>query len=443
MSYEDLMARIAREIPELAGKLSAPRVTYVKSLQKTYITFESGVLAGEKQFLRLEKILRELFPGRPLSVRVVSRGLKESFLDDPAPYRQVLDDFLRRNYPSASGWVGQIGWQIEKNQLSGNNLPAGEEEALLTLVFPSEISLHVMAERNAGARLAQAISDIFGARVRVEMTVAGDREERLRKLQEERRDTVLTVTREEMEKRARAEAEKTAESAGENGGKKPRARKEPNPAASVEPGIIGKPILGRSIADKPVEIRELTGESGLTVIQGEIFKLEKKELKGGEMLLVSFAVTDYTSSILCKAFFRYRSRFLRKGEAAETPITDEERQAVAEKVSQIEVGKNVKLRGECLYDNYAREISITVRDMVETEKEEREDTAPEKRVELHMHTNMSTLDALTPAEDLIARAIRWGHSAVAVTDHGVLQSFPAAFRAAKGKIKLIPGCEDT
>ena len=58
MSYEDLMARIAREIPELAGKLSAPRVTYVKSLQKTYITFESGVLAGEKQFLRLEKILR-------------------------------------------------------------------------------------------------------------------------------------------------------------------------------------------------------------------------------------------------------------------------------------------------------------------------------------------------------------------------------------------------
>ena len=441
MSYEDLMARIAREIPELAGKLSAPRVTYVKSLQKTYITFESGVLAGEKQFLRLEKILRELFPGRPLSVRVVSRGLKESFLDDPAPYRQVLDDFLRRNYPSASGWVGQIGWQIEKNQLSGNNLPAGEEEALLTLVFPSEISLHVMAERNAGARLAQAISDIFGARVRVEMTVAGDREERLRKLQEERRDTVLTVTREEMEKRARAEAEKTAESAGENGRKKPRARKEPNPAASVEPGIIGKPILGRSIADKPVEIRELTGESGLTVIQGEIFKLEKKELKGGEMLLVSFAVTDYTSSILCKAFFRYRSRFLRKGEAAETPITDEERQAVAEKVSQIEVGKNVKLRGECLYDNYAREISITVRDMVETEKEEREDTAPEKRVELHMHTNMSTLDALTPAEDLIARAIRWGHSAVAVTDHGVLQSFPAAFRAAKGKIKLIPGCE--
>ncbi|MBQ1365254.1 MAG: PolC-type DNA polymerase III [Clostridia bacterium] len=439
MSYEDLMARIAREIPELAGRLSAPRVTYVKSLQKTYITFESGVLAGEKQFLRLEKILRELFPGRPLSVRVVSRGLKDSFLEDPTPYRQVLDDFLRRNYPSAAGWIGQIDWQIEKNQLSGSNLPAGEEEALLTLVFPSEISLHVMAERNIGARLAQAVSDIFGARIRVEMTVAGDREERLRKLQAERRDAVLVVTREEMEKRAAEEAQKAA-AAGGAGEKKAGPRKKTEAEGSAA-AAAAKPIIGRSIGDKPVEIRELTGESGLTVIQGEIFKLETKELKGGEMLLVSFAVTDYTSSILCKYFFRYRPRFARKGEAEETPITDEERQAVNDKVARIKVGMNVKIRGECLYDSYAREISVNVRDMVEAEKEEREDTAPEKRVELHMHTNMSTLDALTPAEDLIARAAKWGHPAVAITDHGVLQSFPAAFKAAKGKIKLIPGCE--
>ena len=428
MSYEDLMARIAREIPELAGKLSSPRVTYVRSIQKTYISFDSDVLAGEKQFLRLEAILRDTFPGHTLSVRVVSRGLREKFLEDPAPYREVLDDFLRRNYPSAAGWVGQIGWQMEKNQLSGGNLPAGEEEALLTLVFPSEVSLQVMAKRNVGARLARAIREIFDARVRVEMTVAGDREERLRKLQEDRREAVLTVTREEMEKRA-AETEKAAE-------KKAGAKKKPAGAGSAP----NKPIMGRSIADKPVEIRELTGESGLTVIQGEIFKLETKELKGGEMLLVSFAVTDYTSSILCKIFFRYRSRFAPKGEE-ETPITDEERQAVAEKVDRIKVGMNVKVRGECLYDSFAREISITVRDLVETEKVERQDTAPEKRVELHMHTNMSTMDALTPAEDLIARAVKWGHPAVAITDHGVLQSFPAAFRAAKGKIKLIPGCE--
>ena len=182
MSYEDLMARIAREIPELAGKLSAPRIVYVKSLRKAYITFESSVLAGEREFLKLEGILRELFPGRPLAVRVISPELKDSFLEDPSPYRQVLDDFLRRNYPMARGWVGKITWQMEKNQLTDSaELPGdSNSEALLTLVFPDEISLRVMQRSDVGTRLALAIKEIFAARVRVEMTVEGTREERLR-----------------------------------------------------------------------------------------------------------------------------------------------------------------------------------------------------------------------------------------------------------------------
>ena len=203
MSYEDLMKRIAQEIPELAGKLSAPRVTYVKSLQKTFITFECPELAGEKQFLKLEKLLREMIPGRPLAVRVTSPGLKTAFLEDPAPYRQVLDDFLRRNYPMAKAWIGQIGWQIEKNQLGAGAAPSGEheEDGLLTLVFPDEISLQVMNRSNVGYRLATAVREIFAAKVRVEMTVEGTREERLRRMMEQRRETALTVTAEEMAER--------------------------------------------------------------------------------------------------------------------------------------------------------------------------------------------------------------------------------------------------
>ena len=96
MSYEDLMARIAREIPGLAGALRAPRVKYIKSSRKTYITFESTVLAGEKQFLALEKILREAFPDSSVAVRVICPAMKEPFLADPAAYKQV-DDFRSRN----------------------------------------------------------------------------------------------------------------------------------------------------------------------------------------------------------------------------------------------------------------------------------------------------------------------------------------------------------
>lgn len=72
--------------------------------------------------------------------------------------------------------------------------------------------------------------------------------------------------------------------------------------------------MGRAIADPPMEMKELASDAGLVVVQGDIFKLETKELKGGELLLVTFAITDYTSSILCKAFMRYRRLPLRQEE---------------------------------------------------------------------------------------------------------------------------------
>ena len=445
MSYEDLMNRIAREIPELAGKLSAPRVVYVKSQKKAYITFESAILVMEAQFLKLERVLREAFPGMRLAVRVVSPSLRESFLEDVSAYRSVLVDFLRRNYPASRSWLDRLNWEIHGDRI--------------TLTCPDEFSLHYLGKQNVANRLGVAVKEIFDAQVTVELTVAGDREARLEKMRQEREEETRAVTMAEMASRYG-----TGASSPETSAQKPRAerkkKKEENvpdserkqqekpkipqaglPLPEMPEKAIGKPILGRSVTDSPTEIRLLTSESGLVTVQGDVFNLETKELKGGELLLVSFAVTDYTSSILCKCFFRYRSRFASKGGENQTPITDEERQAVHEKVDRIHEGMNVRLRGECLYDQFARELSISIRDLVEMEKDERKDLAEEKRVELHMHTNMSTMDALTPVEDLIGRAAKWGHPAVAVTDHGVLQSFPAAFRAAKGKIKLIPGCE--
>ena len=257
----------------------------------------------------------------------------------------------------------------------------------------------------------------------------------------------------QLQKAAEAQEKKKQEAAEKRERKSaaPREKKEPveaKPRSPMMPQMtdhaLGRPIMGRAIADKPIEMKELTSDAGLLTVQGDIFKFETKELKGGELLLVTFAITDYTSSVLCKCFMRYRNRFGRKkdDDAPPEPITEEERKAVWDKVNQIKEGMNVKVRGECLYDNFAHELSISVRDVVPMERIEREDTAEEKRIELHMHTNMSTMDALTPAGDLIKRAIKWGHPAVAITDHGVVQSFPAAFNAVKGKdIKLIPGCE--
>ena len=440
MSYEDLLTKIYNELPQLKGQLHTPHVVYVKPQGKVYITFQSDVLVEEAAFLKMERVLRQVFSQCPLALRVVSPSLAQDFLAHIENYKQVFVDFLKRNYPASISWMDQMDWRCD-----------GER---ITLTFPDPFSLEFMGRQGVSARLVQAVKDIFGIEVKVELAVAGDQEARLAALREERRkaqEQAYTLAQLQQgaapaEKQPRKEpAEKRERKPAE---KRDKPEAEAKPRAPLAPMMtdhaLGKPILGRAIAERPVEMKELTSDAGLVTVQGDIFKLETKELKGGELLLLTFAITDYTSSILCKTFLRYRNRFGRKkdDDAPPEPITAEERKAVMDKVEQIKVGMNVKVRGECLYDNFAHELSISVRDVVPMERVEREDTAEEKRVELHMHTNMSTMDALTPAGDLIKRAIKWGHPAVAITDHGVVQSFPAAFNAVKGKdIKLIPGCE--
>ncbi len=434
MTYPELLQKIYQDLPHLNGSLQQPSVVYVREENKVYITFKSLKLVDEQAFLRMEKILRSAFPQKPLALRVVSPDLGEDFLQHVDRYKQVLVDFLKRNYPASVAWADSIDWRANGS--------------LITLTFPDNFSMEYMARQNTAGRLARAIRDIFSLDCRVELAVAGDQERRLQELREEREKLLShTYTLKELDT-AEPEAPKSkpkapAAPAGDRPRSAPREK-----AAEMPDGMtdhsLGKPIIGRGIADSPQPMRELTSDAGLVVVQGDIFQLETKELRGGETLLLTFAISDYTSSVLCKVFLRYRKRegFGRRSEEDEKPITEEERQAVMAKVDQIKVGMNVRVRGECTYDTFVHELSIMARDIVPMEKIERKDTAPEKRVELHMHTNMSTMDALGHPEDLVKRALAWGHPAVAITDHGVLQAFPAAFRAAKKQpIKLIPGCE--
>ncbi|MBR4080888.1 MAG: hypothetical protein IKK21_03780, partial [Clostridia bacterium] len=382
MSYEDLLGKIYEELPHLRGQLSQPQVVYVQQQGKVYITFRSGVLVEEKSFLQMEAILRRIFPQHPLALRVVSPELKTDFLENISAYKAVLTDFLKRNYPASVSWMEQIDWRCD-----------GER---ITLTFPDPFSLEYMGRQNVAARLAQAVKDIFSAEVKVELTVAGDQEARLRAIREEKeKDALQSISVKTLAERYGAEPPKEKR---ERKPAAPREKKEeqPKPKRAAElprmtDTAIGKPIMGRGIADRPVEMKELASDSGLVVVQGDIFKLETKELKGGELLLVTFAITDYTSSILCKVFMRFRKGSFGKknDDAPPAPITEEERKAVMDKVEQIKLGMNVKVRGECLYDSFARELSISVRDMVPMERIEREDTAEEKRIELHMHTSMS------------------------------------------------------
>ena len=180
-------------------------------------------------------------------------------------------------------------------------------------------------------------------------------------------------------------------------------------------------ILGKDFNDSIIKMSEVTQDSGKVAICGEIFSVEFKEIRG-ERYLCTFDITDKTNSLTVKFFIKKDDYDLIKD-------------LVKEKAY-------VKVRGEVQYDSYARESVIMARDIVETEKPFKMDTAEVKRVELHLHTQMSAMDGVTPAAELVKRAAKWGHKAIAITDHGVVQAYPDAYSTAKKEnIKIIYGVE--
>lgn len=183
--------------------------------------------------------------------------------------------------------------------------------------------------------------------------------------------------------------------------------------------------LGRKIpGNDPVrQMKEIVEEEGRITLEGYVFDAEVRDLRSGRKLL-TFKITDYTSSFSCKKF---------SNNATDEQVFD-----------QIKVGQWLKVRGSIQEDTYMRDLVMNVYDIQETFHEQRKDTAPEgqKRVELHAHTTMSQMDATSSAEELVEQAGAWGHSAIAITDHGGAQSYPEAHSAGKANdVKILYGLE--
>ena len=180
-------------------------------------------------------------------------------------------------------------------------------------------------------------------------------------------------------------------------------------------------IYGRNISIEAIPIKEINETSGYVAVLGEVFKVDTMETKTGKIIL-TFFITDYTDSITVKCFLKPQEK--------------------EEVLNNIKKGLYCKVRGEAIYDTYAREVVIMGRDILRMKKLERMDGAVEKRVELHCHTTMSAMDGTTPVGKIIERAAKWGHPAIAITDHGVVQAFPdAQIAAKKNKIKVLYGVE--
>lgn len=215
------------------------------------------------------------------------------------------------------------------------------------------------------------------------------------------------------------------------------------PIENGSPEIIGKVLsadimlLGRHIKDSEIaSIASINENSGRVTISGRVFDADEREIKtkaGKEMHIVTFDIADTTSAMTVKVFVD-KGEDDSKFKTLFPPI----------KKSLKKGGMYLVCRGTVRYDDYAKEAVLFANDIAEIEAPPvRKDNAEVKRVELHMHTQMSQMDAVSSAESLIDRAVYWGHKAIAITDHGVVQAYPNAMHASNNneKIKVIYGVE--
>ena len=384
---------IAREDPALAEALALSRVSISKKTGEMRVRLRSASILSDAQFECAQRQIAGAFPGVRVKVQLEYPDLREAVEEDISIASGLMKSLVRHESPGCMpfiDWDGK-GWELK-------------DGALTVCVSSAEGAAYLKARR-VDQILAGKLYDLFGIRATARIRVTGDEENRLRQI---------------AESRAR-EAELLAAAAIVE------------PAEGRKKQTSGEALYGKPIHEPAVPMSEITEDIGRCVVQGEVVSLDMKDTKNGQGKIVTFSLTDYLGSVNGKLFLGAgRSRENASGVQAQADTLS----------AGMKPGRWVKVRGNYRYDDYNHEMLLMAQDIVPAEKPVREDTSPEKRVELHLHTNYSTMDACATATDLIRQAAAWGHRAIAVTDHGVVQAFPEAFSAAKKHgVKLIPGCE--
>jgi len=301
-------------------------------------------------------------------------------------YWSMFLEWVQREAASINGWMTKAKIDVQGR--------------VLTLTLLDSFGLEMARKKNIGSWIQTYFTNYFGVDFQVKYALSESRDEAyeqfMKQIEEEEREvTVNLLTAVEPEAQAPEEA------AGEL-----------------------KLMIGYEIRDPAVPLQDIQDEEKKVVIQGTVFGLDVKELKNGSTLF-TFNVTDFSDSIMVKAFAKTKEDI--------------------KIYSLIKNGTWLKLRGRVEYDRFMQipELVMIPNDVNEiAAPPDRKDDAEEKRVEFHLHTTMSTMDGITPVDEYIKTAAKWGHKAIAITDHGGVQCYPEAGKAAKKHgIKVIYGLE--
>lgn len=333
-----------------------------------------------------------------------------------ADYFPQLYTAVRRDIPSINGTLNNAEVKFENNTLTINLLNGGKT---------------LLDSKGFDKALVKQIYEEFNLHISVIYTGIFEVEENNEEYKAAIQNAQEKINRENLQKAAEfyQEEAETAKQREEIHAENTTAEIEIREGKFSTPQIVQssiRPLYGRSIRGKMIPISSISGDSGRIVVWGDVFDIEKKVTKSGDKNIFTIDITDYTGSTTAKIFNSIK----------ESAVID-----------NIKKGDTIVVQGDVEYDKYAGELVVNARSVGTAQKVKVVDNAEKKRVELHMHTNMSQMDAVTSAGDLVNRAYQWGHKAVAITDHGVAQAFPDAMKAAdkinkdEEKIKVIYGVE--
>lgn len=301
-------------------------------------------------------------------------------------YWKLFLEWVQREVPSVNGWMTRAGFEVEGD--------------LVTVTMSDTTSLELARKKHIDKAIVTFYETFFSLSLRVKLQTGENSAEAFEEFQQR-------IVEEEREVIQQLMESMTVEA----------------PPEEVDGEVI-KLQIGYDIKEPPVPLQQIQDEEKKITVQGTIFGLDSKELRNGNTLFM-FYLTDFTDSLQMKMFAKNKEDLKVMGQLAN--------------------GKWIKARGKVEMDRFMTvpELVMIPSDLNEvTAPPGRKDNAPEKRVEFHLHTTMSTMDAVTPIADYVKMAAKWGHKAIAVTDHGGVQSYPDAAKAAKKNgIKMIYGVE--
>ncbi|QQY80700.1 DNA polymerase-3 subunit alpha (Gram-positive type) [Keratinibaculum paraultunense] len=348
------------------------------------IILESNEIIDEKVLEYVKSILKSQFYNFNISL-IVEYNIQDSIENIIDIYWGNILYLIKEEIPSSSSWIDDLSYKFK--------------DGTLTIYGKNRIINYALEKNKIPLKIKRKIIEEFNVDIEVKL-------DKTKVFEDE--DAIIKQTIEE-EKEISLETLNNSN----NSNKKNVEKKSINSNLDY--------VFGQKIDGSPIKIKDITSDTGTAIICGEIFQLKTRDIRGNRKL-VTFNITDFTDSMTIKVF-----------------LTEKQ---FDEFIANIHEDLYVKVEGDIIFDNFSKHLVLMLKSLNILEKIKREDNCKDKRVELHLHTQMSAMDGISSFESLAKRAKSWGHKAIAITDHGVVQGFPEAMEVGeKLDLKIIYGVE--